>query len=53
MCMKYTKSTAQDNKVVIVITWKDTNLTRVQIRVGVFGDEALSRSILERIKHNL
>ncbi|MCW5548990.1 MAG: DUF3568 family protein [Opitutaceae bacterium] len=42
--------TAQDKKVDIVLTKTGDNLTKVQIRVGVFGDEELSRALLEKIK---
>lgn len=42
--------TAQDKKVDIVLTKTGDNLTKVQIRVGVFGDEELSRAVLDKIK---
>jgi hypothetical protein len=45
--------TAQDKKIDIVLTKTADNLTKVQIRVGVFGDEELSRALLDKIKANL
>jgi len=36
-----------------VLTKTGDNLTRLQIRVGVFGDEELSRALLDKIKGNL
>jgi hypothetical protein len=45
--------TAQDKKIDIVLTKTGDNLTKVQIRVGVFGDEELSRALLDKIKGNL
>ena len=45
--------TAQDKRINITVTKSGDNLSRVQIRVGTFGDEAMSLSILERIKSNL
>jgi hypothetical protein len=48
-----TARTAQDKKIEIVITRVGDGLTKVRIRVGVFGDEALSLAILDKIKANL
>jgi hypothetical protein len=45
--------TANDVKVEINLTKEADNLTKVQIRVGTFGDEPMSRAILDRIKSNL
>ncbi|MBI2497215.1 MAG: DUF3568 family protein [Opitutae bacterium] len=45
--------TAMDKKVEITITNSGKKLTNIKIRVGVFGDEALSMSILDRIKSGL
>lgn len=45
--------TAKDKKIGIVLTKTGDNLTKVQIRVGVFGDEELSRALLDKIKGNL
>ena len=45
--------TADDKKIDITVTKVSANLSRVEIRVGVFGDEFVSVSILDRIKANL
>jgi len=45
--------TANDVKVEINLTKQADNLTKVQIRVGTFGDEPMSRAILDRNKANL
>jgi hypothetical protein len=45
--------TADDKKIEITVTKVSANLSRVEIRVGVFGDEFVSVSILDRIKANL
>jgi hypothetical protein len=48
-----TARTGDDKKVEIIVTSTGDNLTKVQIRVGVFGDEVISRAILDHIKTNL
>jgi hypothetical protein len=45
--------TADDKKIDIKVVRISDNLSKVQIRVGIFGDEFVSVSILERIKANL
>ena len=45
-----TARTAQDKKVVITLTKVSDTVTKVRIRVGVFGDEAISMAILDKIK---
>ena len=45
--------TAQDKKVEITITNTGKKLTNIKIRVGLFGDEQLSMSILDKIKSGL
>ena len=45
--------TAEDRKIEIKISRRGPELSRVCIRVGVFGNEAKSLAILERIKANL
>ena len=45
--------TAHDKKVEITITNSGKKLTNIKIRVGLFGDEALSMSILDRIKSGI
>jgi hypothetical protein len=42
-----------DEKVTIKLTRTDEKLTNISIRIGIFGDQAQSRIILERIKQNL
>jgi hypothetical protein len=48
-----TGRTAQDKKVVVIVTRMGDSLSKVQIRIGFFGDEFISRSILDKIKANL
>jgi len=45
--------TALDKKVEISLTNAGKNLTHIKIRVGVFGDEQMSISILEKIRNGL
>jgi len=45
--------TAEDKKIRIELTKEGDQVTQIQMRVGVFGDEAVSLSILEKIKGNL
>jgi len=45
--------TAEDKKVEINLTRQADDTTKVDIRVGLMGDEALSRAVLEHIKSNL
>ena len=45
--------TASDKKVQITVIKVSETLTKVEIRVGVFGDQALSTTILEKIKGSL
>lgn len=49
----YELRTLQDDKVVLTITRASRDLTNVVIRVGVFGDEPLSRNILTEIENRL
>ncbi len=44
---------AEDKKVEIMVTKEADNLTKVAIRIGLFGEEEKSRAILEKIKANL
>lgn len=48
-----TARNAADKKIEIRLANSARNLTKVQIRVGVFGDEPLSIAILEKIKDSL
>ncbi len=48
-----TARTGQDTKIEIKLNRTTDNLTRVRIRIGVFGDESLARLILDKIKTNL
>ena len=45
--------TAEDKKIEIRVSSVSAAQAKVQIRVGVFGDEALSQRILEKIRANL
>lgn len=45
--------TADDKRIDIKVTKVSDNLSKVQIRVGIFGDEFISVSLLDRIKANL
>ena len=45
--------TADDKKVEVKVTKVTESTTRVQIRVGIFGDEALSLTVLDGIKEHL
>ncbi|MBA3849261.1 MAG: hypothetical protein C0502_04605 [Opitutus sp.] len=45
--------TALDKRVEVILKRVGDKTTRVSIRVDVFGDEALSHTILERIKSRL
>ena len=42
-----------DNKATVNIKGQSEKASKVTIRVGTFGDEAISQSILEKIKANL
>jgi len=44
--------TAQDKKVEITLTKVTETTTKVEIRIGFFGDEPMSITVLEKIKGN-
>jgi hypothetical protein len=48
-----TARTGQDKKIEIKLDRTADNLTRVRIRVGTFGDEPISRLLLDKIKADL
>lgn len=48
-----TLRTAEDKKIEVKLTRTSDAVTRVRIRVGIFGDETLSRMLLEKIQANL
>lgn len=48
-----TLRTAEDKKIEIKLTRTTDALTQVRIRVGIFGDEAISRALLDKIQANL
>lgn len=50
---EFVARTGQDKRIQIRLDRTTDNLTRVRIRVGTFGDEALSRAILDKIRANL
>jgi hypothetical protein len=45
--------TAFDKKVEVHVTNSANKLTNIKIRVGVFGDEQVSRAVLDKIKARL
>ncbi|MBT8346908.1 MAG: DUF3568 domain-containing protein [Desulfofustis sp.] len=49
----YELRTLQDDKVALSIVRASRDLTNITIRVGVFGDEPLSRRILTQIENRL
>lgn len=50
---KFTAHGAQDKKVTVDLKKISDNLTEIKIRVGIFGDESLSRLLLERVRKHL
>ena len=47
---KITAVSTGDKKVYVTITKQSSTTTEISIRVGTFGDEALSRQIMDKIK---
>ena len=45
--------TATDKKITVTTKFKSEKTSKLSIRIGIFGDETLSRMILEKIKKNL
>jgi hypothetical protein len=45
--------TSVDKRVTVTLKRVDDKLTNLSIRIGVFGDESLSRTIYDRIKKSL
>jgi hypothetical protein len=45
-----TARTATDKKIVVTLTKQSATSTEIRIRVGTFGDEPLSRQLLDKIK---
>jgi len=50
---EYVARNSQDEKIVITLSRIDDKVTKLEIRVGTFGDESTSRLILNRIERNL
>lgn len=50
---KFVARTAEDKKIEIELKSQGENSTELRIRVGTFGDEAISRQILDKIKAKL
>jgi hypothetical protein len=50
---KITARTGDDKKVDIDLAKQSPTITDIRIRVGTFGDETMSRQILEKIKAHL
>lgn len=44
---------SDDTKITVALTRVDDKITKMSIRVGVFGDQAQSTTIYERVKQNL
>ena len=44
---------ATDKKIELILKKVSEDLTEVRIRVGIFGDESLSRLVLEKLKNHL
>lgn len=51
--VKLTIRTATDQKIEITLVKQSANATEIRIRVGTFGDEQMSRELLEKIKAHL
>jgi len=45
--------TTQDQKITIKLNKVTENTTKISIRVGIFGDQTLSRNVLDEIKKEL
>jgi hypothetical protein len=45
--------TGSDKKIQVTLEKESSTVTTIHIRVGVFGDETLSRQLLDRIKSHL
>jgi hypothetical protein len=50
---EYTARNSQDEKIVIKLKRVDDAITKIDIRVGVFGDESTSQLILRKIEKRL
>jgi succinate dehydrogenase/fumarate reductase flavoprotein subunit len=50
---RFAASTADDKKIVVNLKKVTAALTEIRIRVDIFGDEELSRLILDKIKAHL
>ena len=50
MTAKFTARTAADKKIEVTLNKQSATVTEIIIRVGTFGDEDLSRQILDKIK---
>lgn len=50
---KITARTSGDKKIEINLVKQSATVTEIHIRVGTFGDESLSRQILDKIKAHL
>jgi hypothetical protein len=50
---KITARTGSDKKVEVKLAKQSATVTEIRIRVGTFGDESLSRQILDKIKAHL
>lgn len=53
LAAEHISRTAQDKKIQIRLNHETDTTTRIRIRVDTFGNEELSRAILDKIKANL
>ena len=53
VCAEYEMRNALDKKIVITLNKTHDGMTKIDIRVGTFGDETVARSILDAIKTRL
>lgn len=49
----YILQTVQEDRIEVKLTKATKNLTNITIRVGVFGDEALSNQVLDEIQERM
>jgi len=47
---RFVARTATDKKIEVTLNKKSANSTEIRIRVGTFGDEPMSRQLLDKIK---
>ena len=50
---EFVARTAKDERVHVLVTADSEKVTKIRIRIGVFGDEQVSRALLDAIKAEL